>query len=793
MFFTLFGCLHAATPVPVSVTPAVIGASQTFSLTVTETAGVQDIGVVNLLINNYLDGGHACYLAYSSPQNVLYLVNDAGNNINGIVLNGSGTLSNSQCTISGAGSSASGVGTTLTLTLTITFKQAAFSGNKVIWAAARDIAENSSGWRNLGVALIASLTPTYPSLVTISPQTGTGSGSLFSLQFRDATSNANFRTVQFLLNTAIDGRSACYLGYDRINNLLYLVDDNGGSLRPAVIPALGGSSGSGTVSNSQCTVKGATSAVHTTATDLFLDIDLTFSSAFNGPKTTYLGAQTANGGNTGWVAGGGWMVGQAGVDSVYPADQSTGIATNSGVVLRFTTRLKNPNTGALKLFQGATPIAGSVNISIDGYSAVFVPTTPLGPLTTYTVQANGFQSLASGTVPSTFVSAFTTGALPDTAYPTLVSYSPATTNPVPVNAPIVLRFNKRINPAGQFFSINFQTPATGLPVLTDVQVSADGLTLSVVPLQPLAVSQNFGFSTNSLTDIFGHPIYASLYFTTSFAADSQGPRLLRSVPTSGDTGIPINAQVSLAFDEATSWPSTVSGLTLTAAGNAVSTTITRNSSGDVLTVVPSALLQPNTTYTASFAGITDSVGNPIQNGGSFSFTTGPGADLSSPTVLSANPPYNATLVGTNAPIRFRVSKRLSAGIGTVSLSRGSGLIAAGTLSLSPDGLIVTFTPSDALLPNTPYSVLGSFTDITGTGFYIAYNSWQTGAGPDTVAPQVIGVTPPQGAVGVPVNARITVQLSEAADPTSLNATSIRLLAGGSPVAGSASGLYFSPA
>jgi len=82
---------------------------------------------------------------------VLYLVNDTGTALSpGLQLNGSGTVSNSQCTVSAAGSSASGSGNTLTLLLNLSFTPA-FDGNQVIYMAARDSTDaNNSGWQALG-------------------------------------------------------------------------------------------------------------------------------------------------------------------------------------------------------------------------------------------------------------------------------------------------------------------------------------------------------------------------------------------------------------------------------------------------------------------------------------------------------------------------------------------------------------------------------------------------------------------------------------------------------------------
>jgi hypothetical protein len=107
--------------------------------------------VLNVLINNFLDGRNACYLAYSRPGAVLYLVSDAGGGLSpGLALGGSGSISNSQCTVSSSGSSASGDGNTFKLTLKISFNSS-FNGNRVVYVAARDVIDvNNSGWQSVG-------------------------------------------------------------------------------------------------------------------------------------------------------------------------------------------------------------------------------------------------------------------------------------------------------------------------------------------------------------------------------------------------------------------------------------------------------------------------------------------------------------------------------------------------------------------------------------------------------------------------------------------------------------------
>jgi RHS repeat-associated protein len=145
-----------ATPTQATgVTPAIgSGASQSFVFTFADSAGWQDLGVVDVLFNNFLDGIQGCYIAYSVPAATLYLVDDggdAGGPFAGYLgLPGTGSMSNSQCTVSAVGSSASGSGNTLTLTLNINFSSS-FAGNRIFYTAAGNAAgTENSGWHALG-------------------------------------------------------------------------------------------------------------------------------------------------------------------------------------------------------------------------------------------------------------------------------------------------------------------------------------------------------------------------------------------------------------------------------------------------------------------------------------------------------------------------------------------------------------------------------------------------------------------------------------------------------------------
>ncbi len=293
-----------------AVTPvAGSGLSTTFTVTANDTNGAADIDVINVLINNVLDGRLACYLAYSRPSNVLYLVNDAGTGlVPGMVLNGSGSLSNSACSISGAGTSASAGGNNVTLTLAVTFSQTSFAGHRVVYAAVGDLAAANTGWITSGTWIVPSSTPPPLVLQSYSPASGSGSSGTFTAVFRHAAGFANITNAQILINIAIDGNNACYLTYVRPANQLYLVND-GGPSGPLIGP-ITPNSGASPIQNSQCSITSASTS--TSGTDLTVTVNLAFLGSFRGTMLAHTAAQNYVGStpteNTGWIAGGIWVV-----------------------------------------------------------------------------------------------------------------------------------------------------------------------------------------------------------------------------------------------------------------------------------------------------------------------------------------------------------------------------------------------------------------------------------------------------------------------------------------------------
>ena len=145
---------------------------------------------------------------------------------------------------------------------------------------------------------------TYPNVIGMSPASGSGTSSTFTFTYQDSTAASNLQTVWALVNAALDGRAACYVAYYRPGNSVYLVPDNGDGSQATSMPLTGTNS----LSNSQCTISAAGSSASVTGDTLSLTLNVTFKSAFTGPKIAWLAAGTLNGQVSPWQALGAWRV-----------------------------------------------------------------------------------------------------------------------------------------------------------------------------------------------------------------------------------------------------------------------------------------------------------------------------------------------------------------------------------------------------------------------------------------------------------------------------------------------------
>jgi len=482
------------------------------------------------------------------------------------------------------------------------------------------------------------------------------------------------------------------------------------------------------------------------------------------------------------------------VSQIVPAAGATDFPLTNVIVIRFNEPLRPKSIvdGVVQLTRGGTNIPGTVALSSDGLSVTFDPTDQLAPLAVHSVQVQGVRDLARNLLPAAFNSSFTTGQFADTDAPRVLRTSPpdASTS-VPVNAPVTLEFSERMDPA-TLTTANFAVldSVTGQNVAGMIQVDADGRTASFVPGKPFAVGRFHAVAVNSgIKDTGGNSLpFGGFSFTTAFVTDNARPQLLATVPANQDTTVPINALIVLQFDEPLSPITLARGLHISAGAQPVAGSIALSDANRQVTFTPASPLATNTVHTISLTtDITDLAGNTLNIPANINFQTTDTADVTAPQVTGVNPLDGATGVGTNAVVSIQFSERVNPLTVTASaflvFDNNTGVLVTGTIAVAANGLSATFTPSGPLASSTLYRVQAfSITDLANNTLFFQ-SGFTTGLGSDTVAPTVVTVSPPNSSTGVPVNAKVVVRLSEAANGASVGNNAVVVSAGGNPVAG----------
>jgi hypothetical protein len=209
----------------------------------------------------------------------------------------------------------------------------------------------------------------------VNPPVGSGSTQTFSFTFAQGgffnifggglISPRNFAVLDVLINSALDGRNACYIAFVPVYNFssstggsLFLVDnagDAGGPFSGVTLP------GAGIISNSQCSIDASGSSWANNT----LTLAITFlGPGFAGNKVIYMAAQDTEE-NSSWQAMGTWTVPGAStsgpvVNGMTPA-RSTGFSQS--YTFTFTDPAGWPDIGVANVL---------INYAVNGIGACYV-------------------------------------------------------------------------------------------------------------------------------------------------------------------------------------------------------------------------------------------------------------------------------------------------------------------------------------------------------------------------------------------------------------------------------------
>jgi hypothetical protein len=403
------------------------------------------------------------------------------------------------------------------------------------------------------------------------------------------------------------------------------------------------------------------------------------------------------------------------VSSVSPLSGATGVSTGTNVTATFSEAI-NSSTVTTSTFQlrDAGNNLVSATVSTTTNQITLTPTSPLSGSTVYTVTITGgspgVKDLAGNALVNNYSWSFTTVSVDNTP-PTVTSVLPLNgATGVSTGTGIIATFSEAIN-ASTVTTSTFQLRNSANTLIT-ASVSASGNQITLTPSAALSGSTVYTATitggASGVKDLAGNALANNYSWSfTTVSVDNTPPTVTLETPANGATGVSTGTGVTATFSEVID-ASTVTTSTFQLRNSANTLiTATVSTSGNQITLTPSAALSGSTVYTATItggsSGVKDLAGNALVNNYSWSFTT-VSVDNTPPTIVSVLPANGATGVATGTNVIANFSETINGSTVTTSTFQlrdaGNNLINA---IVSTSSGQITLTPTSALTASTTYT------------------------------------------------------------------------------------------
>jgi hypothetical protein len=430
-------------------------------------------------------------------------------------------------------------------------------------------------------------------------------------------------------------------------------------------------------------------------------------------------------------------------------------------------------------------VAGAVTLASDGVTLQFAPTANLAAATTYTIHVSGFKDVNGNTVTS-FTSTFVTNGTTETTAPT-VTVNPAYATTIgTLTTPVVFTFSAPINPqtvnSGTVYALQY-TGSAYVEVAGTLAVSGGNTAVTLTPVAPwlpstVASNTYVYVYVSGVQDPEGNSVSTNSLFYTPATTPEVTPLTITSVtPKSGATGVGQNAVVSVTFSHSVN-PATVTGTTLAVFAGDSNLNASISMSADNRTAMLTTTLPVSSTITViATTVITDLSGNALAGNLTSQFATAATPPNSGPSIVTMRPGYAATGVPTGSVITLFANAPLNASTvnGGVHVSQ-NGVLVSGSANTVGDGTSIEFVPTGSFTYGAliEVNVDQTVTDQYGNALNAFYGSFTVAGNPATTAPVLVATSPTNGAQGVPVNAGVFVQFSQALNPSSVSSSTAYL-------------------
>ena len=464
------------------------------------------------------------------------------------------------------------------------------------------------------------------------------------------------------------------------------------------------------------------------------------------------------------------------VTSVTPGYGATDVPVDTAIQVTFSAPVDPTSVGV-----GTITLWTSANLAatyqVNGSVVTITPTGPLPGNADINLQVYGVQDLA-GNSNDYYYEWFRTEATIDTTPPTVLGITPSNgATGVGLNALAVITFSESLNSS----TVNNDTLAlfaNGGRIGYVSGISQDNRTVSLSGGMLPANSEVTVVATTGVQDVSGNALadFTSA-FTTASGFDVSHPSVVSQRPGNGAYGVGLNIPLVFFLNERIDPASIAGALHVSQNGELVAGNLQMTGNGQVLTFRPASPWTPSALVQVFLDGSARDLNGNSLNGYQSSFRTAEDPLTAVPTVTSTSPTYgsNGNPLNVIVSLGFNVALDAASVNGTTVVLSGPNGVENAALSLDATGRVIRITPPAALVANSFYTFqtlpgLRSVDGVTqpNSGWWYFY----TGSTSDTVAPTVLSVTPPHGAVNVGDNAGIIVRFSEPIDPLTVNATTL---------------------
>lgn len=396
------------------------------------------------------------------------------------------------------------------------------------------------------------------------------------------------------------------------------------------------------------------------------------------------------------------------VGSTFPANGATAVPVNAKLSAFFDRAMKPVSGSSFKLMQGTATVAGVVATTADGLAATFSPTANLAPLTTFVaIISGGAQSTQGVSIDGEYSWSFTTGSLPDSSSPTVLSTYPASNaTEVGIDSKITASFSENMDPLSiNTTSFTVKQGGTAVPGT----VTYGPVTIATfTPASSLSVNTVFTvLLTLEVQDLQGNPLAEAFTwtFTTGTALDTSGPIITSTSPVADAVDVYFNTTVIATFNES------IDHTTLKDTSFFVKQGVTAVAGSIVYgpynsaTFTPASPLGARTVYTATLTvGVKDLQSNPLAAPFTWNFTT-VALDITPPVVSWVSPASDVTNVSLSRNVAFIFNEKMLAStisLATFSLKDG-GIEVPGTIAYYEPSHMARFIPTNMLAADTIFT------------------------------------------------------------------------------------------